>query len=87
MPIIRLSTICHSVIRGGNTVNMSREYVVAIDVSAEDDLRFIATGGVADNVNDDQRWVAFLAPMAVHSEGTWRYRPQTHGQTLGQRQK
>jgi hypothetical protein len=28
---------------GGNTVIMSREYVVAIDVSAEDNLRFSAT--------------------------------------------
>ena len=28
---------------GGNTVNMSREYVVAIDVSAEGNLRFSAT--------------------------------------------
>jgi len=32
---------------GGNTVIMSREYVVAIDVSAEDALRFSATAVLA----------------------------------------
>ena len=40
---------------GGNTVNMSREYVVSINVSVEDNLRFSATVGVAGNVNDDKR--------------------------------
>ncbi len=31
---------------GGNTVIMSREHVVEIDMSVEDALRFIATAGV-----------------------------------------
>ena len=63
---------------GGNTVIMSREYVVAIDVSAEDNLRFSATADL----------LAMLTTInAVHSEGAWRYRSQTHGQTFGQKQK
>ncbi|MGH8588519.1 MAG: DUF502 domain-containing protein [Gammaproteobacteria bacterium] len=37
---------------GGNTVIMSREHVVEIDMSVEDALRFIATAGVVGNVND-----------------------------------
>ena len=37
---------------GGNTVIMSRENVVEIDMSVEDALRFIATAGVVGNVND-----------------------------------
>ncbi len=40
---------------GGNTVIMSRENVVEIDMSVEDALRFIATAGVVGNVNADQR--------------------------------
>ena len=39
---------------GGNTVIMSRENVVEIDMSVEDALRFIATAGVVGNVNDDK---------------------------------
>ncbi|MGH8490447.1 MAG: DUF502 domain-containing protein [Gammaproteobacteria bacterium] len=38
---------------GGNTVIMSRENVVEIDMSVEDALRFIATAGVVGNVNDE----------------------------------
>ncbi len=37
---------------GGNTVIMSRENVLEIDMSVEDALRFIATAGVVGNVND-----------------------------------
>lgn len=37
---------------GGNTVIMSRENVVEIDMSIEDALRFIATAGVVGNVKD-----------------------------------
>jgi uncharacterized membrane protein len=36
---------------GGNTVIMSRENVLEIDLSVEDALRFIATAGVVGNVN------------------------------------
>ncbi|MGH8604832.1 MAG: DUF502 domain-containing protein [Gammaproteobacteria bacterium] len=39
---------------GGNTVIMSRENVVEIDMSVEDALRFVATAGVVGNVNDDK---------------------------------
>jgi uncharacterized membrane protein len=39
---------------GGNTVIMSRENVVKIDMSVEDALRFIATAGIIGNVNDDK---------------------------------
>lgn len=39
---------------GGNTVIMSRENIVEIDMSVEDALRFIATAGVVGNVNDDK---------------------------------
>jgi len=39
---------------GGNTVIMSRENVVEIDISVEDALRFIATAGVVGNVNDEK---------------------------------
>ena len=39
---------------GGNTVIMSRENVVEIDMSVEDALRFIATAGVVGNVNDER---------------------------------
>jgi uncharacterized membrane protein len=39
---------------GGNTVIMSRENVVEIDMSVEDALRFIATAGVVGTVNDDK---------------------------------
>ena len=37
---------------GGNTVIMSRENVVEIDMSVEDAMRFIATAGVVGNVNE-----------------------------------
>lgn len=37
---------------GGNTVIMSRENIVNIDMSVEDALRFIATAGVVGNVDD-----------------------------------
>ncbi|MCA1852015.1 MAG: DUF502 domain-containing protein [Beggiatoa sp.] len=40
---------------GGNTVIMSRENVVEIDMSVEDALRFIATAGVVGNVNDEAK--------------------------------
>lgn len=40
---------------GGNTVIMSRENVVEIDMSVEDALRFIATAGVVGNVNNDKK--------------------------------
>ncbi|MGZ8159683.1 MAG: DUF502 domain-containing protein [Methylobacter sp.] len=40
---------------GGNTVIMSRENVVEIDMSVEDAMRFIATAGVVGNVSTDQR--------------------------------
>ena len=36
---------------GGNTVIMSRENVVEIDMTVEDAMRFIATAGVIGNVN------------------------------------
>ncbi|MEQ1559664.1 MAG: DUF502 domain-containing protein [Methyloglobulus sp.] len=39
---------------GGNTVIMSRENVLEIDLSVEDALRFIATAGVVGNVNGEQ---------------------------------
>jgi uncharacterized membrane protein len=39
---------------GGNTIIMSRENVVEIDMSVEDAMRFIATAGVIGNVNDDK---------------------------------
>ena len=39
---------------GGNTVIMSRENIVEIDMSVEDALRFIATAGVVGNVKDDK---------------------------------
>jgi uncharacterized membrane protein len=39
---------------GGNTVIMSRENVVEIDMSVEDVLQFIATAGIIGNVNDDK---------------------------------
>jgi uncharacterized membrane protein len=39
---------------GGNTVIMSRENVVEIDMSVEDALRFIATAGVVGNVSDEK---------------------------------
>ncbi|WP_347986498.1 DUF502 domain-containing protein [Methylomonas sp. AM2-LC] len=39
---------------GGNTVILSRENVVEIDISIEDALRFIATAGVVGYVNDDK---------------------------------
>lgn len=39
---------------GGNTVIMSRENVVEIDMSVEDAMRFIATAGVVGNVNVDK---------------------------------
>ena len=39
---------------GGNTVIMSRENVVEIDMSVEDALRFIATAGVVGNVNEEK---------------------------------
>jgi uncharacterized membrane protein len=38
---------------GGNTVIMSREKVVKIDMSVEDALRFIATAGVVGKINDE----------------------------------
>jgi uncharacterized membrane protein len=37
---------------GGNTVILSRENVVEIDMTVEDALRFIATAGVVGNVED-----------------------------------
>ncbi|MDI1294263.1 MAG: DUF502 domain-containing protein [Methylobacter sp.] len=40
---------------GGNTVIMSRENVVEIDMSVEDALRFIATAGVVGNINDEKK--------------------------------
>jgi uncharacterized membrane protein len=39
---------------GGNTVIMSRENVVEVDMSVEDAMRFIATAGIIGNVNDDK---------------------------------
>ena len=39
---------------GRNTVIMSRENVVEIDMSVEDAMRFIATAGVVGNVNDER---------------------------------
>ncbi|MEQ1529304.1 MAG: DUF502 domain-containing protein [Methylococcales bacterium] len=39
---------------GGNPVIMSRKNVVAIDMSVEDALRFIATAGIVGNVNDEK---------------------------------
>jgi uncharacterized membrane protein len=39
---------------GGNTVIMSRQNVVAIDMTVEDALRFIATAGIVGNVNDEK---------------------------------
>ena len=39
---------------GGNTVIMSRENVVEIDMSVEDALRFIATAGIVGNVTDEK---------------------------------
>ncbi|WP_411727370.1 DUF502 domain-containing protein [Methyloglobulus sp.] len=38
---------------GGNTVIMSRENVLEIDMSVEDALRFIATAGIVGNVNGE----------------------------------
>jgi uncharacterized membrane protein len=38
---------------GGNTVVISRENVLEIDLSVEDALRFIATAGVVGNVNTE----------------------------------
>lgn len=40
---------------GGNTVIMSRQNVVEVDMSVEDAMRFIATAGVVGNVNAGQR--------------------------------
>lgn len=40
---------------GGNTVIMSRENVVEIDMTVEDAMRFIASAGVVGNVNADKR--------------------------------
>jgi uncharacterized membrane protein len=40
---------------GGNTVIMSRENVVEIDMTVEDAMRFIATAGVIGNVNGDKK--------------------------------
>ncbi|WP_432746134.1 DUF502 domain-containing protein [Methylobacter sp. G7] len=40
---------------GGNTVIMSRENVVEIDMSVEDALRFIATVGIVGNINDEKK--------------------------------
>ncbi|WP_374089613.1 DUF502 domain-containing protein [Methylomicrobium lacus] len=39
---------------GGNTVIMSRENIVEIDMSVEDALRFIATAGVVGSVNGEK---------------------------------
>ncbi|MGZ8224515.1 MAG: DUF502 domain-containing protein [Methylobacter sp.] len=39
---------------GGNTVIVSREDVIDIDMSAEDALRFIATAGVIGTVGDEK---------------------------------
>jgi uncharacterized membrane protein len=39
---------------GGNTVIMSRENVVEVEMSVEDALRFIATAGVVGNVNEEK---------------------------------
>jgi uncharacterized membrane protein len=39
---------------GGNTVIISRENVVEIDMSVEDALRFIATAGVVGTVNEEK---------------------------------
>jgi len=39
---------------GGNTVIMSRENVLEIDMSVEDALRFIATAGVVGTVNEEK---------------------------------
>jgi uncharacterized membrane protein len=39
---------------GGNTVIMSRENVVEIDMTVEDALRFIATAGIVGNVTDEK---------------------------------
>jgi len=39
---------------GGNTVIMSRENIVEIDMSVEDALRFIATAGVVGRVNGEK---------------------------------
>jgi len=40
---------------GGNTVIMSRENVVEIDMSVQDAMRFIATAGVIGNVIDENK--------------------------------
>jgi uncharacterized membrane protein len=40
---------------GGNTVIMSRENVVEINMTVEDAMRFIATAGVIGNVNGDKK--------------------------------
>jgi hypothetical protein len=45
---------------GGNTVIMSREYVVAIDVSAEDNLRFSATADLLAMLTTINAESAFL---------------------------
>jgi len=39
---------------GGSTVIMSRKDVVAIDMTVEDALRFIATAGIVRNVKDEK---------------------------------
>lgn len=39
---------------GGNTVIMSRQNIINIDMSVEDALRFIATAGVVGNVEDEK---------------------------------
>lgn len=39
---------------GGNTVIMSRENILEIDLSVEDVLRFIATAGVVGNVDGEK---------------------------------
>jgi uncharacterized membrane protein len=42
---------------GGNTVILSKENVVEIDMSIEDALRFIATAGIVGNTNDEENKV------------------------------
>jgi uncharacterized membrane protein len=39
---------------GVNTVIMSREIILEIDLSVEDALRFIATAGVVGNVDGEK---------------------------------
>ncbi|SJM90355.1 conserved hypothetical protein [Crenothrix polyspora] len=47
---------------GGNTVIMSRENVLEIDLSVEDALRFIATAGVVGHVGDNKTQVKVDKP-------------------------